>query len=99
MFDAVGVPDAAERQIKQLPVVVRLLVDLGDGELIRDVVASNLGQQRDAVPEDGRVAEYFDDDVVDVRLLVVNAPASDDFDLPLFAPGAAHVDDSRSVMK
>ena len=71
MFNAMGVPHAAERQVKQLPVVVQLLINLGNGELVRNFIAPNLCQQRDAVPQDDRVAESFYHHIVDISLLVV----------------------------
>src|SRR5690606_10553055 len=94
MFEAVGVPNAAERHVEQLPCIFVLPVDLGDGEFSRRFVASEHCVKRDAVPQNGRVAEHFDHRVVDVGLPVVNAPTSDDLDLRFLAPGAAHVNES-----
>src|SRR5687768_7315180 len=91
LLNRVGVPNAAERQSKELPGSPLSLERLGHCELRRHLVAADHRVQRDAAPDKSRVIEYLDGDVVDIGLLVPDAAGSDDFELLRLLPRSAHV--------
>jgi len=82
---------AAKRHGQHLPPIRLPPVDFGNRKRVRYLIASHHSHESNAIPQDGSVVKNFYDNFVDIGVLVVDAPASDDLDLRVLPPGAAHV--------
>lgn len=87
MFDLMGIPDTAEREIQQFPGIPFLFIEFGGRKLIGYIIAPYMGFQGDTVPEDsGIVPEGFHGHIVHNRIFVPNTAALYDFQFAIFFP-------------
>src|SRR5687768_6100108 len=99
MRNLVGVAYTAEGQRQQFPVCSLFVIYFSNRKFIYRIRTTNHRGQRNAVPDNGIVAENLHSCIMYIRLLVPDPSGFDDFQLLCFLPGATHMNKFGSIME